>query len=91
MLWASDGPDDAPGVAAWDLYRAEDADLVSFAAAEPSAPSTAGALTRSRQIRDFLYETIAATDPAIRDATEARMVHDEYAYCLRPSDCAVVG
>ncbi|KWU45574.1 hypothetical protein RHOSPDRAFT_16401, partial [Rhodotorula sp. JG-1b] len=30
MLWASDGPDGAPGVAAWDLYRAQDADLVSL-------------------------------------------------------------
>ncbi|GAA6004585.1 uncharacterized protein JCM10292_005682 [Rhodotorula paludigena] len=25
MLWASDGPDGGPGVAIWDLYRAEDA------------------------------------------------------------------
>ncbi|BGP58226.1 hypothetical protein JCM8202_003599 [Rhodotorula sphaerocarpa] len=28
MLWASDSPDGSPGAAAWDLYRAEDADLI---------------------------------------------------------------
>ncbi|BGP35451.1 hypothetical protein JCM10296v2_007289 [Rhodotorula toruloides] len=26
MLWSSDGPDGSPGVAVWDLYKAEDAD-----------------------------------------------------------------
>lgn len=29
MLWSSDAPDGSPGVAAWDLFRAEDAELVS--------------------------------------------------------------
>lgn len=85
MLWASDGPDGLPGVAAWDLYRAEDADLVSLTAAESLTSSKASALTRSRQIRDFLYETIAESEEDIRDAAEARMVHDEYAHC--PSLC----
>ncbi|GAA6050887.1 hypothetical protein JCM3770_005757 [Rhodotorula araucariae] len=28
MLWASDAPDGGPGVAIWDLYRAEDADKI---------------------------------------------------------------
>ncbi|TNY23130.1 hypothetical protein DMC30DRAFT_444664 [Rhodotorula diobovata] len=28
LLWASDAPDGGPGVAIWDLYRAEDADKV---------------------------------------------------------------
>ncbi|GAA5868488.1 hypothetical protein JCM3774_005395 [Rhodotorula dairenensis] len=60
MLWASDGPDDGPGVAAWDIYRAEDADL----------------------IRDFLYETIAATEN-LRDAEEARSLHDDPIHAQR--------
>ncbi|GAA6013112.1 hypothetical protein JCM10207_006176 [Rhodosporidiobolus poonsookiae] len=28
LLWASEGPDGSPGVAVWDLYRAEDADKI---------------------------------------------------------------
>ncbi|BGO95711.1 hypothetical protein NBRC10512_007409 [Rhodotorula toruloides] len=28
MLWSSDGPDGSPGVAVWDLYKAEDADKI---------------------------------------------------------------
>ncbi|POY75518.1 hypothetical protein BMF94_1420 [Rhodotorula taiwanensis] len=28
MLWSSDAPDGSPGVAAWDLFRAEDAELI---------------------------------------------------------------
>ncbi|KAG0666858.1 hypothetical protein C6P46_003568 [Rhodotorula mucilaginosa] len=83
MLWASDGPDGLPGVAAWDLYRAEDADLVSLAAAESLTSSKASALTKSWQIRDFLYETIAESEEDIRDAAETRMVHDDPIHAQR--------